>query len=42
MLAQRGRAAYSGERSQNSVDAGAMAIAVMFERITQAWSPTSV
>jgi len=42
MLAQRGRAAYSGERSQNSIDAGAMAIAVMFERITQAWSPTSV
>jgi phosphoenolpyruvate---glycerone phosphotransferase subunit DhaL len=42
MLAQRGRAAYSGERSRDSVDAGAMAIAVMFERITQAWSPTSV
>jgi dihydroxyacetone kinase phosphoprotein-dependent L subunit len=42
MLAQRGRAAYSGERSRDSVDAGAMAVAVIFEAVSQAWSPTSV
>ncbi|HEY6762509.1 MAG TPA: dihydroxyacetone kinase subunit DhaL [Baekduia sp.] len=42
MLAQRGRAAYAGERSRDSVDAGAVAIAVMFENVSQAWSPTSV
>ena len=42
MLAKRGRASYSGERSQDSVDAGAMAIAVLFERVSEAWSPTSV
>jgi dihydroxyacetone kinase-like protein len=42
MLAQRGRAAYAGERSRDSVDAGAIAIAVMFEEVSRAWSPTSV
>jgi phosphoenolpyruvate---glycerone phosphotransferase subunit DhaL len=42
MLAQRGRASYSGERSRDSVDAGAMAVAVIFEAVSQAWSPTSV
>jgi dihydroxyacetone kinase len=42
MLAKRGRASYSGERSQDSVDAGAMAVAVIFEAVSQAWSPTSV
>jgi dihydroxyacetone kinase phosphoprotein-dependent L subunit len=42
MLAKRGRAAYSGERSRDSVDAGAVAIAVMFDAVTRAWSPTSV
>jgi dihydroxyacetone kinase len=42
MLAQRGRAAYSGERSRDSVDAGAVGIAVMFDAVTRAWSPTSV
>lgn len=42
MLAKRGRASYSGERSQDSVDAGAMAVAVLFERVAQEWSPTSV
>ena len=30
MLAQRGRASYTGERSRDSVDAGAIGIAVMF------------
>jgi dihydroxyacetone kinase phosphoprotein-dependent L subunit len=42
MLAQRGRAAYAGERSRDSVDAGAIAVAVMFEAVSRAWSPTSV
>jgi len=41
MLAKRGRASYAGERSQDSVDAGAMAVAVLFERVSTAWSPTS-
>ena len=42
MLAKRGRAAYAGERSQDSVDAGAVAIAVLFERVSKEWSPTTV
>jgi dihydroxyacetone kinase len=42
MLAQRGRAAYSGDRSRESVDAGAQAIAVFFEAVTRAWSPAGV
>ena len=33
MLARRGRAAYAGERSRDSVDAGAIAVAVMFEAV---------
>jgi phosphoenolpyruvate---glycerone phosphotransferase subunit DhaL len=37
MLAQRGRAAYTGERSRASVDAGAVSVAVMFEEISKAW-----
>ena len=42
MLAKRGRASYAGERSQDSVDAGAVAIAVLFERVSTAWRPTTV
>ncbi len=42
MLAKRGRAAYSGERSRESADAGAIAIAVLFERVSSAWRPTTV
>jgi phosphoenolpyruvate---glycerone phosphotransferase subunit DhaL len=42
MLAKRGRASYAGERSMDSVDAGAMAIAVLFERVSTAWRPTTV
>ena len=42
MLAKRGRASYTGERSQNSVDAGAMGVAVIFESVSRAWSPSSV
>ena len=38
MVARRGRAAYTGERSRGSVDAGAMAVAVMLERISAAWA----
>ena len=37
MLAKRGRAAYTGERSIGTLDAGAVAIAAMFENISQAW-----
>ena len=37
MLAMRGRAAYTGERSRDSVDAGAIGIAVMFEAVSKAW-----
>jgi dihydroxyacetone kinase/dihydroxyacetone kinase-like protein len=38
MVAKRGRAAYTGERSRGSVDAGAMAVAVITERISEVWS----
>ena len=37
MVAKRGRAAYTGERSRGSVDAGAMAVAVIAERISEVW-----
>ncbi len=37
MLAKRGRAAYTGERSRDSVDAGATAIGVIFQDISAAW-----
>ena len=37
MLAQRGRASYTGDRSREFVDAGAMGVAVMAERISEAW-----
>jgi len=37
MLARRGRAAYSGERSRASVDAGAVAVAVMLEAVAASW-----
>lgn len=42
MLAQRGRAAYTGERSRDSVDAGAMGVAVMFEAVGNAWREAEV
>jgi dihydroxyacetone kinase/dihydroxyacetone kinase-like protein len=38
MVAKRGRAAYTGERSRGSVDAGAIAVAEMLERISAAWT----
>jgi dihydroxyacetone kinase-like protein len=37
MIAQRGRASYTGERSRDSVDAGAIGVAVMFEAVSKAW-----
>jgi phosphoenolpyruvate---glycerone phosphotransferase subunit DhaL len=41
MLAQRGRAAYTGDRSRESVDAGAVGVAVMFEAVSRSWSAAS-
>jgi dihydroxyacetone kinase-like protein len=37
MVARRGRASYTGERSRGSVDAGAMGVAVLIERVNEAW-----
>jgi dihydroxyacetone kinase-like protein len=37
LQARRGRAAYTGERSIGSVDAGATAVAVMFEALADRW-----
>ena len=37
LVAKRGRASYTGERSRGSVDAGAMGVAVIVESIYQAW-----
>lgn len=37
MLAKRGRAAYTGERSIGTLDAGAVAVAVLFESVSAAW-----
>jgi dihydroxyacetone kinase/dihydroxyacetone kinase-like protein len=42
MIAKRGRASYTGERSRGSVDAGAMAVAVLVEQINQAWPTEGV
>jgi len=40
MLAMRGRAAYTGERSRGSVDAGATAIGVILQEVSAAWRET--
>jgi dihydroxyacetone kinase/dihydroxyacetone kinase-like protein len=37
MIAKKGRAAYTGERSIGTLDAGAVAMAVLFETIAEAW-----
>jgi len=37
MVAKRGRASYTGERSRGSVDAVAVAVALIAERINQTW-----
>ena len=41
MQAMRGRASYTGERSIGSPDAGAMAVALMAERVAQDWPDSS-
>jgi dihydroxyacetone kinase phosphoprotein-dependent L subunit len=38
MIAKRGRAAYTGERSVGTLDAGAVAVAVMFEALASQWA----
>lgn len=38
MVAKRGRAAYTGERSRGSIDAGARAVAVILAEISSAWA----
>jgi len=38
LIAKRGRASYTGERSIGSVDAGAIAVAVMAEQIAAGWA----
>jgi dihydroxyacetone kinase-like protein len=42
MLAKRGRASDTGERSREAVDAGAIGIAVMFEAVNKAWQEAGV
>ena len=42
MVAKRGRASYTGERSKGSVDAGAMAVAVMTESVNHTWQTEGV
>jgi dihydroxyacetone kinase phosphoprotein-dependent L subunit len=42
MLAQRGRASYTGDRSRDSVDAGAVGIAVMLEAVSKAWQESEL
>jgi dihydroxyacetone kinase-like protein len=37
LVAKRGRASYAGDRSIGTLDAGAMAMAVMFERVSETW-----
>ncbi len=37
MIAKRGRAAYTGERSIGTLDAGAVAVAVLFEAVSKSW-----
>jgi dihydroxyacetone kinase-like protein len=38
MLAKKGRASYAGERSIGTLDAGAVAVGVMFNEIASKWS----
>ena len=42
MIAQRGRASYTGERSRDAVDAGAVGVAVIFEAVSEAWQSAQV
>ncbi|WP_241984936.1 MULTISPECIES: DAK2 domain-containing protein [unclassified Cryobacterium] len=38
MQARRGRASYTGERSIGSPDPGAVAVAVILERLSREWA----
>ena len=38
LIAKRGRASYTGERSVGSVDAGAAALGVITEKVSEAWN----
>jgi phosphoenolpyruvate---glycerone phosphotransferase subunit DhaL len=38
LVARRGRASYTGERSVGSVDAGATALGVITEKVSEAWN----
>ena len=40
-VAKRGRAAYTGERSCGTYDAGSIAVAMMAEQLAAAWNPSS-
>ncbi len=40
-VAKRGRAAYSGDRSRGTYDAGSVAVAVIAEKLVDAWEQTS-
>ena len=40
-VAKRGRAAYSGDRSRGTYDAGSVAVAVIAEKLVDAWEHTS-
>ena len=42
MVAKRGRAAYTGDRSRDSVDAGAVGVAVIFEAVSRAWQESAM
>jgi phosphoenolpyruvate---glycerone phosphotransferase subunit DhaL len=42
MVAMRGRAAYTGDRSRDSVDAGATAVAVIIKAVAESWTPGGV
>ncbi|HEY4389351.1 MAG TPA: dihydroxyacetone kinase subunit DhaL [Ktedonobacteraceae bacterium] len=42
LVAKRGRASYSGERSIGTLDAGAVAVAVMFEQVSSVWVQQAV
>ena len=41
MLAKKGRAAYTGERSVGTLDAGAVAVAVLAEALAARWAGES-
>ena len=41
MVAKRGRASYTGERSIGTLDAGAVAVAVMLEALAEEWAKRS-